>query len=162
MSGLIYQLNVKPDTLGERGLPKLSIEEARLSREGVEGDFNRYRTDKKGGSLDRAVLVMPWEALQVLRQEGWPVKPGDIGENITTEGIPYEALQLEQRYRLGTSAVVQIAEICNPCVNLALLDYVGQDRVTEFMRILKGRRGWYARVLEEGTVRRGDSIEQVL
>ena len=140
-------------------MPKLPIEEARLSREGVEGDFNRYRTDKKGSSLDRAVLVMPWEALQVLRQEGWSVKPGDIGENITTEGIPYEALQLEQRYRLGTSAVVQIAEICNPCVNLALLDYVGKDKVNEFMRTLKGRRGWYARVIEEGIVRRGDGME---
>ena len=162
MSGLIYQLNVKPETPGQHGLPKQPVEEARVMVAGLQGDFNRYRTDKKGGSLDRAVLVLPWETLQGLQQEGWPVQPGDIGENITTNGVFYEALQLGQRYRLGTSAVVQIAEICNPCVNLALLDYVGQDRVTEFMRTLKGRRGWYAQVLEEGTVRRGDSIEQVL
>src|SRR3989344_434245 len=97
--GLLYQLNLKPETPGERGLPKLPVEEARLTRIGLEGDFNRYRAEKKAGSLDRAVLVLPWETLQELNQEGWPIEPGHLGDNITTQGIPYEELQLEQKYK---------------------------------------------------------------
>ena len=88
----ITQVSVKPKTDGERGLPKLSIEKATVTAAGLDGDYNNHRTIKKQATLDRALLVMPLSALDELNKEGWPVKPGDIGENLTLYGIEYDEL----------------------------------------------------------------------
>lgn len=158
--GLIYQLNRKPQIAGERGLPKKPVDKVHVTAYGMEGDFNNYRHDRKAGTLDRALLVLPKETLEQLAREGWPVQPGDLGENITTQGVLYDALQLESRYQAG-EVLLQITEICNPCKNLALLPYIGEERVTEFMKAILGRRGWYARVLQEGVVQKGDAFQQL-
>jgi len=47
----------------------------------------------------------------------------------------------------------------DPCRNLAVLSYVGDERVVELMRALLDRRGWYARVLEAGELAVGDRIQ---
>jgi MOSC domain-containing protein YiiM len=104
-----------------------------------------------------AVLLLPLETIVQLNNEDWPVKPGDIGENFTTQGIPYEHFAIGQRYQLGES-IVQIAKICNPCGNLKHLPYVGQEKKAQFIKTLLGRRGWYARVLQEGQVTVKDNI----
>lgn len=51
-----------------------------------------------------------------------------------------------------------ITRPCDPCSNLYLLPYVGERRGPEFMKTMLQRRGWYARVLTPGRVRRGDPI----
>lgn len=157
MRGYIYQINRKKEITEERGLPKYSVEEVIVNSVGIEGDFNRYRTEKRGNTLERALLLLPWETIQDLNGEGWPVHPGDLGENITTQGIPYN-LAIGATYYLGSQAVIQVSEACTPCVNLGLLEYVNKEKVSAFMKTLLGRRGWYARVLQEGKIRRGDII----
>ena len=47
MSSSILQINVKPNTPGEAGLPKIAIDSAEISFLGVEGDYNRFRFNKK-------------------------------------------------------------------------------------------------------------------
>ncbi|MDP3733657.1 MAG: hypothetical protein Q8R37_00340, partial [Nanoarchaeota archaeon] len=59
-------------------------------------------------------------------------------------------------------ALIAITEQAQPCINLAVLPYVGDKNITEFMKSLKDRRGWYATVMQEGIVKKGDSIEQFL
>ena len=54
-------------------------------------------------------MIMPIETLRELNAEGWPVQPGDMGENITSEGIPYDDFVIGRRYQLG-EAVIEIAE----------------------------------------------------
>ncbi len=166
MPGKVYQINVKPQTAGERGLPKVSVEQARVSRIGLEGDYCAHRFEK-GNELDRAVLIMPIEMLMQLRQEGWPVEAGHLGENLTTEGIDYFSFAPEKKYRVG-EAVLQISRACTPCRFLKTLPYVGEENYDRFRKALlpngsieSNRRGWYARVVDEGLVRRGDSIEEV-
>ncbi len=83
MPGLIYQLNRKPQTPGERGLPKLPVEEAMITFQGIEGDYNRYRSERKQNNPDWALLLMPLEMIMQLNREGWPVNPGDLGVNRT-------------------------------------------------------------------------------
>ncbi len=158
MSGRVVQLSVKPLTETEPGLPKRPVTSARLSSAGFEGDFNRYRQEKKAGSPNMAVLVMPLETLAELKKEGWPIEPGDIGENITSSGIAYGEFSPGKRFRVG-GAVIEISEPCVPCSTLRHLPYVGPGKVAEFVKIMLGRRGWYARVVEEGRVQQGDLIE---
>ena len=124
MSGKIYQINVKPKTAGQRGLPKRPVESAMVTYNGIDGDFNRWRHEKKQDDSELALLIMSLEKIRELNKEGWPIQPGDIGENITTIGIPYEDFAPGKRYKLG-EAEIEICEKCDPCTNLYLLPYIG-------------------------------------
>jgi MOSC domain-containing protein YiiM len=158
--GRVFQINRKPQTPGERGLPKVPVGEARVTAGGIEGDYNVYRHDVSKDDPAMAVLIMPLETLEELNREGWPVRPGDIGENITSTGLSYDAFVPQQRYRIG-GALVEITKPCTPCDNLFLLPYIGSERGPEFLRTMLDRRGWYAKVLAEGWVRTGDPIETI-
>jgi MOSC domain-containing protein YiiM len=158
LSGRVARLGRKPNVSGERGLPKPSIPEARMTRGGVVGDYNRYRTETRHGDPDMAILVVPMEVLEGLRAEGWPVAPGDLGENVTSTGIANTDFRPGRRLQVG-SAVLEVAKACEPCDNLFALPYVGTARGPEFLKTMLGRRGWFCRVVEEGEVRVGDPIE---
>ena len=127
---------------------------------GVDGDYNLYRETKRAGDPAMAILLLPEETIADLNREGWPVRPGDLGENVTTSGIPYAAFAPPCRLRVG-AAVLETSKPCVPCDNLFLLPYIGADRGPEFLRTTLGRRGWFAGVVREGAVRRGDRIEIV-
>jgi len=157
-AGRVFELHRKPETPGEHGLPKPSVAEAFVAGTGMRGDFNRYRHETKSDDPGMALLIMPRETLEELQREGWPVRSGDLGENITTEGIPYEAFAPGRRFRAG-EVVFEVSKACTPCDNLYLLPYVGPARGPEFLRTMLGRRGWYARVVREGRVRPGDRID---
>lgn len=82
-------------------------------------------------------------------------RPGSFGENILTEELSEDELNIGDIYQLG-SAKVQLTVSRRPC---ATINYAYEDS-----RILKevmqtGRTGWFYRVLEEGEVRSGDSLE---
>ncbi len=157
LSGRVFRLNRKPEVPHERGLPKAPVSEARLTVRGIEGDFNRYRHEVKDDDPRTALLIVPLETIEQFGREGWPVRPGDLGENVTSAGIPYDAFVPGRTFRIG-GARVEITKPCDPCENLFELPYVGKDRGPEFLRVTLGRRGWYARVLTEGMVRTGDEI----
>jgi MOSC domain-containing protein YiiM len=157
-TGVVAALHVKPEIAGERGLPKRSLPTVRVTVHGVEGDFNRYRHERLADEPDSAVLVIPIEMLERLQAEGWPVRPGDLGENITTKGIPYDQMGPGTRLRAG-EAKLEVTRPCDPCTNLYLLPYVGPGRGPAFLKTMLHRRGWYCRVAMPGRVRVGDSVE---
>ena len=157
--GHVHQINVKPQTPGERGLPKKPVDSVFVAKAGLAGDFNLYRQEELKGDPDSAVLLLPLETILQLNAEGWPVKAGDLGENFTTSGIPYDRFSPGRAFRIG-EAIVEVSRACNPCKNLYLLPYTGPSKGPDFVRIMLGRRGWYASVRRGGMVRRGDSIEE--
>jgi MOSC domain-containing protein YiiM len=160
VAGVVQRINVKSLSPGERGLPKEPVESAFVSRRGVEGDFNVYRHEELGDDPDSALLVIPIETIRELNSEGWPVKPGDLGENFTTSGIPYSSFAVGKVYGVGDLRF-QISRACEPCDNLFLLPYVGRSKGPEFMKAMLGRRGWYARVLKEGRAKSGYAVEEI-
>ncbi|HLN51973.1 MAG TPA: MOSC domain-containing protein [Thermoplasmata archaeon] len=155
--GRVVRLGAKPRTPGQRGLPKPALAKVTVARGGVEGDYNVWRQEERGGDPDYALLVMPEETLEQLNHEGWPVRPGDLGENITTSGVPYAAFEPPCRFRVG-SVLAEVSKACDPCDTLTLLPYVGRARGPEFLKTMMGRRGWYARVVNSGEIREGDPI----
>ena len=46
-------------------------------------------------------------------------------------------------------------------MNLSVLPYVGEEKVNDFIKTLVRRRGWYAEVMQEGIIKKGDSIEEL-
>ncbi len=137
------------------GVPKLPVNEARVSRDGVEGDSHR-NTELHGGP-DRAVCLYSLERLQALQQEGHPIQAGSAGENLTVAGLDWGHLSPGDRLRIGEHVVIEITSFCAPCKHNARWFHDGKfSRISQ-----KTHPGWsrlYARVVSEGTVRQGDSI----
>lgn len=139
----------------DRGPQKVKITKLNVRTEGCEGDYNDYRTKHKRSTNDRAVSIMTIKLLEILNEEGWPIMPGDLGENITVAGdITFEIGKI---YSIG-AVKIQITEDIEPCNKLMFLPYVGRDKKVEFLNMLKGRRGWYAKVLTEGIIVPGDKV----
>lgn len=159
MKKQVIQINVKPKTPGEGGMPKTPTEKSLLTEAGFTGDYNNLRTHKKSSDPKMAALVLPIETIHNLNKEGWPVRPGDLGENLTTSGINNADFSVGQQYNIGNS-IIEISMECEPCKGLSCLDYVGKTRVNSFIKTLVGRRGWYAKVLQAGLIERGDLISE--
>ena len=75
-------------------MPKLPIEKATILVTGVKGDYNRFRTEKKGGIGTRAVTLFSLERIHQLQQEGHSIDVGTTGENITVEGVDWSSLSV--------------------------------------------------------------------
>src|SRR5207244_4170984 len=56
-----------------------------------------------------------------LRARGFIVRPGEMGENITTRGIDLLGLPRGTRLYLGAEAVIEITGLRNPCAQLDTL-----------------------------------------
>ncbi|MEO8029891.1 MAG: MOSC domain-containing protein, partial [Gemmatimonadota bacterium] len=117
---------------------------------GVEGDHNYYRARKLNHTPDQAVLIVTEAVLLDLNAEGWPVSPGDLGENLTLR-VTESSLVPGSRVEVG-QVVMEISLACDPCRELYTLPFVGPEKGPAFLKTMVGRRGWYARVLTEGGV----------
>jgi MOSC domain-containing protein YiiM len=135
---------------------------------GVEGDAHAGTTVKHRSRVRRnphdpnlrQVHLIHAELHEELRQSGFDVAPGQMGENITTEGIDLLELPTGSRLRLGDGAVVEITGLRNPCTQLdGLRDGLMQavlDRDEQGNLIRKA--GVMGVVLAGGSVRPGDVI----
>lgn len=157
MAASISRLGVKPRVPGEVGLPKGAVPTLRLTPAGADGDYNHYRATELSGDPDQAVLVVTEELLSQLVTEGWPVGPGDLGENLTLRGVAESALSPGVGIRIG-SVTIAITKPCDPCNNLYALPYVGELRGPAFLRATVGRRGWYGKVITGGEIRTGAAL----
>ena len=63
----------------------------------------------------RQVHLIHAELFDELAQDGFEVRPGDLGENITTRGIDLLNLPEATLLHIGPDAVVQVTGLRNPC-----------------------------------------------
>ena len=110
----VIGLHVKSKDAGGLRLPKLPVDSARVTVEGMEGDYNRHRHEQDGDNPDRALLIFPVETMRDLNDEGWPVRPGDLGENVTTEGMLNAEFDVGVHLRIG-EVLAEVAENDMPC-----------------------------------------------
>ena len=160
MNSYVHQINSKAKTNRGIGMPKKNINEALVVFKGIEGDFNRFRFLKKNNDPDMALMIISMDILEKLNGEGWPVKPGDLGENLTLGEFNYHTIEPGHCYKVGT-VELKISFICAPCGKLKTLDYVGESKKKSFIKTLLGRRGWYARVTKEGLIKKRDSFKLI-
>ena len=145
-SGRLTQVNVSPG-----GMPNRPVPAARVSRDGVEGDWQKNR--KYHGGPDRAVCLFSEELYAwLLEQRVEGLFNGSIGENFTTRGIDLMARDPGDRLRIGDQCVIELTDVREPCRQLKKWD-------GRFPRLILGRSGWLAKVVAEGEVKAGDAIE---
>ena len=112
------------------------------------------------GGRDMAVYVYAvehypfWE--KELGRSRFPF--GQFGENLTVEGGSESTMRVGDIFRVG-GARLQVTQPRVPCYKLALRMDVGMDFLKRFLA--SGRVGYYLRVLEEGEIGAGDTIEQI-
>ena len=135
---------------------------------GVEGDAHCGKTVKHRSRVAvdptqpnlRQVHLIHAELFEELAGKGFSLRPGDMGENVTTRGLDLLALPAGTRLRLGSEALVEVTGLRNPCVQIEafqpglLKAVLGRDANGHLVR----KAGIMAIVLEDGEVRPGDSI----
>ena len=148
----IVSINVS----GSGGVPKLPLKTAIVRFEGVEGDLNRFRMERKNGDPRRAVSIFSMERILQLQEEGHPIDIGTAGENFTIEGIDWPKMEVGMMIRFG-STLIRLSEPCAPCSKIG-----GSFMENEFSRIDQNKRSgwsrWSASVIEEGAVSVGDAV----
>lgn len=135
---------------------------------GVAGDahagrtvqhLSRVRRDPSAPNL-RQVHLIAAELLAELREGGFDVAPGRLGENVTTTGLDVLALPTGTLLRLGGDAVVEVTGLRNPCLQLDRYQRGLQQAVLD--RAPDGglirRAGVMGVVVTGGVVRPGDPI----
>ncbi len=109
--GSIYQINSS-----RGGVPKLPMVSARVTREGIVGDYQND-TRNHGGPM-RALCLYTLEQIKRLQAEGHSIFPGAAGENITLVGIPQALLVPGARLELGDEVIAELTSYTIPCSNL--------------------------------------------
>jgi MOSC domain-containing protein YiiM len=134
---------------------------------GVTGDAHagatvkhrsRVRADPHQPNL-RQVHLIHAELLDDLAAAGHQVRPGELGENITTRGIPLLELFVGTRLVIG-EAVITVTGLRNPCRQIndfqpGLLKHVLRKHSDGAVERLTGVMGIVSR---SGTVRGGDPM----
>jgi MOSC domain-containing protein YiiM len=97
-----------------------------IAGHGVEGDAHagvtvQHRSRKRwrpNAPNLRQVHLIHAELFDELEKHGYDVKPGQLGENITTRDLDLLNLPTGTLLHLGTEAVVEVTGLRNPCVQI--------------------------------------------
>ena len=134
---------------------------------GVEGDAHAGTTDRHLYHIRRygqhpnlrQVHLIQAELFDEVSGKGHSVRPGDLGENVSTRNVDLLSLPAGTRLRLGAEAVIELTGLRNPCHQIetwqpGLLKHVVEKTPAGLVR--KG--GVMSIVLQGGDVRPGDPI----
>ncbi|MEH2084689.1 MAG: MOSC domain-containing protein [Nostoc sp.] len=111
------------------------------------------------GGVDKAVYVYPFEHYDYWRSElpDTELTLGIFGENFTVTGLREEELNIGDRFKIG-SVELMVTQPRLPCYKLGIR-FGRSDMVKRFVASRRSR--FYFRVLQEGEVGVGDTLELI-
>lgn len=119
-----------------------------LTDQGLEGDAH-------AGYGHRQLSLLARESIDLMREKGLDVGPGDFAENITTEGLSLFTLPVGTRLSIGDSVLLEVTQIGKECHDRCAIYYQAGDCVMP-------REGIFVRVLNGGPVEVGDIIKVIV
>ena len=151
MTARIFQLNVSPG-----GVPKTAITAATVNELGIVGDDHRF--PKIHGGPERALCLFSLERILELQQEGHPIFPGAVGENVTIAGLDWERMVPGARLALGDDVSIELTTYTKPCNTIPEFFVNGNyQRISQ--QVNPGWSRIYARVLRGGALKVGQSVK---
>jgi MOSC domain-containing protein YiiM len=124
---------------------------------GLEGD--RQCDERHHGGPEQALYAYAAEDAAWWAEElGRPITPGLFGENLTTGGLDITKALIGERWRVGSTVVVEVRSPRTPCTNFSAR--MGIPRFHKQFAAA-GRLGAYLKVLTQGSIAAGDPIEIV-
>jgi MOSC domain-containing protein YiiM len=135
---------------------------------GVAGDVHEGVTVKHRSRVAvdptqpnlRQVHLIHAELFDELRAKGFAIAPGDLGENVVTQGLDLLQLPTGTILHLGETARIEITGLRNPCIQIdrfrpgLLKEVLGKAPGGKVIR----KAGIMGVVLESGTIRAGDAV----
>lgn len=123
--------------------PRESKETSILELDGVcEDKF-------KGKDIQRSVLIVSERSYELVKQNGIDIADGDLGENILVNCDPY-SLPSGTKFQIG-DATLEISQKSSLCSSLSKIN-------SKLPKLLKDKRGIFAKVISAGQVSKGDNI----
>ncbi|MCP2520845.1 MOSC domain-containing protein [Candidatus Aminicenantes bacterium AC-708-M15] len=140
--GKIISINVSR----KRSVRKKPVEKVKvLANFGFEGDAH-------AGNWHRQLSLLAIESIEKMRSKGLKVKPGDFGENITTQNIDLTSLNVGTILRIGKNVLIEITQIGKVChTKCAIYRQTGE--------CIMPKEGVFAKVLKGGEIKMGDIIK---
>jgi len=129
------------DAKGERKRPVASV--TLREDHGIVGDGH-------AGPGHRQVSLLASESIAKMQALGLDVDKGDFAENLTTAGLELPSLPIGTRLRVGQT-LLEVTQIGKECHTRCAIYHQAGDCVMP-------KEGIFARVLQGGTLRAGDSL----
>ena len=137
--------------ISKGGIPKLPVHSIHVTASGLEGDGHHH---EKHRTPMQAVCLQDIEKINELRAAGYPLKAGTTGENLTMSNVHVNDLPIGTIVRFSSGVVIELTRVRKPC-------YVLDAIHLKLKEDILGRCGMYAKVLQEGSVQVGDSVESI-
>ena len=134
-------------TSAVKGVQKKNVQAAEfIVNHGIQGDAH-------ADSWHRQVSLLSADKIEAFRARGAEVEYGAFGENLVVQGFDFRALPVGTLLRCG-DVLLEMTQIGKEChSHCAIFHQVGD--------CIMPREGVFARVLEGGTIRIGDTMELV-
>jgi len=133
-------------TSKKKGTRKTTLDSVIVKKDyGIDGDAH-------SGLWHRQVSFLSSESIKEAKERGLNVTFGDFAENFATEGVDWKILPIGTRLKLGETTLVEVTQIGKECHNKCAIYYQAGDCIMP-------REGIFAKVLEGGTVNKGDDIQ---
>lgn len=118
---------------------------------------NEFDVDPKGilldkhydKDIDRSILITSLDSYKLVESHDIVIQHSSLGENILIDYNPYD-LAIGSRLKMG-SAILEISQPCTLCNHLSAID-------KKVPKLLKNDRGVFAKVIEAGSIKKGDDI----
>ena len=139
----VFSLNISP----EKGTEKVPVESVEVSSAG-------FKDDAHSGNWHRQISLLDQESVvEFAERSGIAIKPGDFGENITTEGIDITILLPGLLISGPDGLRLEVTQVGKECHG---------DDCTIYQKVGKcimPKRGVFCRVISPGHLHRGDILE---
>ena len=129
----------------KKGIRKHEIETAEFRENfGIQGDAH--------AGTGRQVSLLALESIEIMREKKPDIAPGDFAENIVTSGLDLSNISVGTRIRIGKNVILEITQIGKECHDgCEISQIVGY--------CIMPTQGLFARVINGGTVQKGDPVE---
>lgn len=139
----------------EGGVPKTEVSTLRVHVNGCIGD--KQNDLKHHGGPNRAVCLFSSEVLSEISNEGHPIYPGSVGENVLVQGIDWSSVQIGTQFHFK-NVVLEITSDAPPCRTIKESFSNG-----DFSRISVKKHPssvrWYAKVIQDGELFTAESVK---
>ena len=131
----------------KKGTKKEIIAEGVLREDyGLVGDAHA------DGSTHRQVSLLAIESVNKMQSLGFDVGPGDLAENLTTEGIDLVSLPVGTHIFIGDKIILELTQIGKEC-------HAGCAIYRQIGKCIMPKEGVFTKVIHGGLVRTGDAIK---
>jgi MOSC domain-containing protein YiiM len=136
------------------GVPKPSVQLLNILEHGCVGD--KQNDTKHHGGPNRAVCLFSSEVVNRLHNEGHPIYPGSVGENILLQEIPWDVVSIGTQFHFN-QVILEITSDAPPCRTIKD-SFLNEEFKCISAKLNPHSTRWYAKVIQSGEVVTGEHV----